>query len=182
MSRRAEIVYFDSPGPQNTDALLSIVAERVRQGDLNYVVVATTTGKTALRVAEVIASEDVQIIGVPFQSNLWDEHRRPDEGIAKQAKARGVKFIPDEPKVKYWHEVTGESTDSLRKFGQGIKVALEVIMMAVETRTIPAGEKVIGIGGSSQGADAAVLATAAGPGRIGDMFVHEILAKPGAKG
>ena len=90
--------------------------------------------------------------------------------------------MPDEPKVKYWHEVPGESADTLRKFGQGIKVALGVITMAVETRMIPAGEKVIGIGGSSQGADAAVVATAAGPDRIGDMFVHEILAKPGEKG
>lgn len=181
MSRRAEIVYFDSPGPQNTDALLSIVAERVRQGDLNYVVVATTTGKTALSAGEVVAGEDVQIIAVPFQSNYWEQHRKPDEGLVAQATARGVSFIPDEPKVKYWHEVPGESPDSLRKFGQGIKVALEVIMIAVETGMIPSGEKVIGVGGTSEGADAAVVATAAGPDKIGDLFVHEILAKPGEK-
>lgn len=178
MSQKAEIVYFDGPGPQNTDELMRLVGARLERGDVQHVAVATTSGRTALRAAELIDRPGVQIVAVAFQSDYWAQHGRPDQQIAKQAEARGVRFIPDRPKVTYWHEVAGESADSLRKFGQGIKVALEVIMMAVQTGLIPSGVRAIGIGGSSKGADAAVVATAAGPENLAALFVHEILAKP----
>ena len=178
MSQRAEIVYFDRPGLENTDELMGVVRDRLAQGDVQHVAVATTTGQTGLRAAELIDNPNVQITAVPFQSYYWGQHGKPDEKIVEQAEARGVRFIPDKPKLLYWHEVSGESADTLRKFGQGIKVALEVIVMAVQSGLIPAGAKTIGIGGSSKGADAAVVATAAGPDNLGTFFVHEILAKP----
>jgi hypothetical protein len=178
MSQRAEIVYFDRPGPRNTDELMGIIAKRLARGDVRHVAVATTSGRTALRAAELIHVPGVQIAAIAFQSEYWPDHGKPDEKVVKQAEARGVKFIPDQPKAKYWHEVNGESADSLRKFGQGIKVALESIMMAVETGLIPSGVKTIGVGGTAKGADAAVVATAAGPDNLGRLFVHEILAKP----
>jgi len=178
MSHRAEIVYFDHPGQQNTDELMVVVRERLTRGDIRHVAVATTTGRTVLRASELIDNPDVEFVGIPFQSEYWTRHGKPDQEIVRQAEARGVRFLPDQPKVLYWHEVDGESADTLRKFGQGIKVALEVIMMAVQAGLIPAGAKVVGIGGSSKGADAAVVATAAGAESLGDFFVHEILAKP----
>jgi hypothetical protein len=178
MSQKREIVYFDQPGRQNTDELFAVVAARLKQGDVEHVAVATTSGRTALRAAELIDSSGVQIAGIAFQSEYWPQHGKPDEAIVDKAEQLGVRFIPDQPKAAYWHEVSGESADTLRRFGQGIKVALEVIMMAVETGLVPAGAKTIGVGGSSRGADAAVVATAAGPDNIGAFFVHEILAKP----
>jgi hypothetical protein len=178
MSQNAEIIYFDRPGPENTDELMNLVRQRLARGDVKHVAVATTSGRTALRAAQLIDNASVQIAAIAFQSEYWGDHGKPDEQIAAEAEARGVRFIPDKPKVSYWHEAGGESADTLRKFGQGIKVALEVVMMAVEAGMIPAGAKAIGIGGSSKGADAAVVATAAGPEKIGEFFVHEILAKP----
>jgi len=38
---------------------------------------------------------------------------------------------------------------------------------------------VIGVGGSSKGADAALVVRAAPPGDIQSLWVHEVLCKPG---
>jgi hypothetical protein len=181
MTIKGEIVYFDRPGPENTDEVMAVVRGRVAGGDIQHVAVATTSGRTALRAAEIIDSPGAHICAIAFQSDYWPEYGKPDEQSTKKAESLGVRFIPDKPKVAYWHEVDGESADTLRKFGQGIKVAVEVIMMAVEAGLIPAGAKAIGVGGSSRGADAAVVASASGPDNLGEFFVHEILAKPIAK-
>jgi hypothetical protein len=62
--------------------------------------------------------------------------------------------------------------------GQGMKVAVEVVMQAVEVGHIRSGAKVIGIGGSSRGSDVAIVARAAGPEELSRFWVSEILAKP----
>ena len=86
--------------------------------------------------------------------------------------------MPDKPVAKYLKDIDGHSPDTLRCFGQGMKVAVEVIMQAVEVGHIQSGETVIGVGGSSKGSDVAIVARAAGPGNLSEMWISEILAKP----
>lgn len=47
-----KIFYFHRPGPHNTDNVIHAVKERVAEGDIRYIVVASITGQTALKVAE----------------------------------------------------------------------------------------------------------------------------------
>jgi uncharacterized protein len=142
------------------------------------VAVATTSGATALRARKLIAESHVAVLGICFQASNTS-HGPPEPEIRAEAQALGVQFIPDEPVVTYVREVPGESADTLRKFGQGIKVALEVVLMATEAGMVEQGAKVIGIGGSSKGADAAIVVRAASPETIKSLWVHEILCKPG---
>jgi len=65
--------YFADYGPQNTEEVIEAVAERLRDGDLSTLVVASTTGRTALKFAQQIGPELVRIICVsdPPQADCY---------------------------------------------------------------------------------------------------------------
>lgn len=173
------IVYFDKPGPANTDEVFRTVDRRVAEGGIAAVCVATTTGASALRARELVADKGVPVFGVSFQPDSPTSYPPPDAGIRAKAEALGVRFIPDQPVVTYLRELPADSPDTLRHFGQGIKVGMEVVMMAVQAGLIDEGATVIGVGGSKEGSDAAMVMRVAGPDHIGSLWVHEILCKPG---
>ncbi len=176
-SIRGSITYFRTPGQQNTEELARIVAERVRQGDIEAVAVATSSGRSALTVARAMP-EGTAVYGVNFQSAHWDRNSKPDPDIQREAEELGVVFMPDEPVARYLKNITGHSPDSFRRMGQGMKVAVEVIMQAVEVGHISSGAKAIGLGGTSRGSDVAIVARAAGPDELSRFWISEILAKP----
>lgn len=58
------ILYFHKPGPHNTDNVIHAAKERAKEGDVKYVVVASITGQTALRVAERLKGLGVFVVCV----------------------------------------------------------------------------------------------------------------------
>jgi hypothetical protein len=174
---RKSITYFTSKGRQNTEALMEVVAERLKEGDIEAVVVATTSGSTALKAGEMLP-KGTRVIGANFQAAYWNRHPSPDAAIRKKAEALGVKFMPEQPTAKYLNEISESIPDTLRRMGQGMKVAVEVTMQAVEVGFVAKGAKVIGVGGTSKGADVAVVVEAAGSSDFSSIWVSEILAKP----
>ncbi len=64
----------------------------------------------------------------------------------------------------------------LRLFGQGIKVAVEIAVMAADCAVVPTSEDIVAIGGSGTGADAAVVLKAAHQNNFFDLRVREIIA------
>ena len=178
---RRYITYFSETGAENTAEVARLAAERSGEGDIKALVVATTSGRTALTVARTTAGAvkaEIPLFAVNFQSPQWEKHAPPDPEIRARAEALGVRFIPEEPHVRYIREIPGHSPDSLRRLGQGVKVAVEVVMQAVEAGLIAAGERVIGIGGTSSGADVALVVIAAGPDQLDELRISEIIAKP----
>ena len=181
-----QTVYFSQKGKENTEELARIVAERATLGDISAVAVATSSGYSALTVAQAFQSTGtsatgtsatgtsaVPVFGVNFQSGT-----KLDDEIQAKAEAIGVCFMPDSPVALYLKDIDGHSPDSFRCFGQGMKVAVEVIMQAVEVGHIEKGERVIGVGGTAKGADVAIVARAAGPAELSSLWISEILAKP----
>jgi len=67
---------------------------------------------------------------------------------------------------------------TLRMFGQGTKVCVEVAVMALDAGLIPYGEPIIAIGGTGQGADTAIIITPSHAGSIFETKIHEIICKP----
>ena len=55
---------FDSPGAENTDAVLRCVLERLEPSDIQHVVVATTTGETGVRFLDLLEERSVQLVAV----------------------------------------------------------------------------------------------------------------------
>jgi hypothetical protein len=72
----------------------------------------------------------------------------------------------------------GIIAQTLRLFGQGMKVVVEIAAMAADAGVIPVDKDVLVIAGSGRGADTAVILRAANSHRIFDMVIKEIIAKP----
>jgi hypothetical protein len=77
--------------------------------------------------------------------------------------------------------------EAFRTFGQGMKVAVEVILIASDRGELALGEDVIGVGGTARGADTAIVARATRSNEIFSadetrrMEIREILAMPKRK-
>ncbi|NIO00358.1 MAG: hypothetical protein GTN93_34705, partial [Anaerolineae bacterium] len=67
---------------------------------------------------------------------------------------------------------------TLRLFSQGVKVCVEIAMMAADSGLVPVDKPVVSVAGSHAGSDTAMVITPATSNRIRDMKLHEILAKP----
>lgn len=53
--------FFESYGEENTDDVINTVVERLRNGDIKSVVVASCTGKTTIRVAEKLLKSKMKV-------------------------------------------------------------------------------------------------------------------------
>ena len=69
----------------------------------------------------------------------------------------------------------------LRLFCAGVKVAVEVTLMAADAGAIPVDKDVVAIAGSWRGADTAILIRPANTTNFLDLDIHEIIAKPFTK-
>ena len=68
--------------------------------------------------------------------------------------------------------------DTLRLFGQGMKVAVECAIMAADAGTL-SGSRIVSMGGTGRGIDTAIVMT---PGHSATLFeqvkIHEVICKP----
>jgi hypothetical protein len=67
---------------------------------------------------------------------------------------------------------------TLRIFGQGVKVAVEVALMAADAGLIRTDEDIISTGGTATGLDAALLLRPTNSARFFDLKVREVICKP----
>ena len=68
--------------------------------------------------------------------------------------------------------------DTLKMLGQGMKVGVEISLMAMDNGAVPYGEEIIAVGGCSHGADYAITLI---PGHSNNLFetkVIDIICKP----
>ena len=177
-----KIVYFENQGKENTQEVIELALERARDRKIKKIVLASTRGETAQSFLEKVSGSDIQIIVVPWQYGFKKEGNPfPLELVEKiRAEKHMVHFgtMLFHTDSLYGSEVPHALANILRIFGQGIKVVVEIIMMACDGGLIIAGEKVIAVSGTHAGADTAVVATAANSNRINTLKINEIICKP----
>ena len=67
---------------------------------------------------------------------------------------------------------------TLRLFGEGTKVCVEIAIMAADAGLIPVDREVITIGGTGRGAETALVMKPATASRFFNLEIREIIAKP----
>src|SRR5450759_344091 len=158
------ILYFDQPGKANTDATLAIARSRAVQLGIHQVVVASTHGFTAKRVKEIFKGLDVEIIAVPinaaFQEEGWVMH--PAE--YDELHSLGIKVLTsihalgDDVNTAFSSATPSVIVrETLYTFCQGMKVAVEIALMAADAGLLDMAHEVIAIAGTSSGADTAIV-------------------------
>jgi len=167
-------VYFTEPGPENTDDVVKAVAERVENGDIKIVIVASSSGKTGAKFAEALKGK-AKVIAIAGR-------KMNREFKGKLVELGGVAF--EEGPLVLQKVDMNDVRNTLYILGQGFKVAVEVILIAVDKGLIKPYSDVIGVGGSGDGADTAIVARSTFTKEIFDkdpskrLEVKEIIAMP----
>ncbi len=68
--------------------------------------------------------------------------------------------------------------ETLYRFSQGMKVAVEVSLMVADAGLIPVDREVIAIAGTGEGADMAIVLQPAYTRKFHELKIKEIIAKP----
>jgi len=170
----SRIIYFEKPGPQNTDLVVDTVAERLKKGDMKHIVVASDSGETALKLAKA-AKGKATIVDISMET--------VSKSIRAELEKLGVKILENQiPAFRAKDLVPTKAT--YYTLGQGFKVAVEVITMAATEGLLKLYSDAIGVGGTGEGADTAIVARATKPEEMfadetrKKMEVREILAMP----
>lgn len=178
---------FAQTGRDNTAEVAKAAVEAARAHKIGHIVVASNKGETvrALPVQEGI--------GVVCVTHAFG-YPRPGEMEMPQAEREelertGVRVLTTS------HVLSGAErglskkyggihpveviADTLRMFGAGTKVCVEVAVMALDAGLLPYGEPVVAVGGTGRGADTALILTPAHASEILNVKIHEYICKPG---
>ncbi|MCC6028379.1 MAG: hypothetical protein LM574_07360 [Archaeoglobus sp.] len=186
-----KIFYFEKPGPQNTEITLKLAFERARELGIKYVVVASSYGETAKRALEFL-NGDIKLVVVTYHTGFIEEGKNTMDAETEHfLRSRGVTI------VRQSHVLSGIERSISRKlggvsrveaiaealrslFGHGLKVCVEIAIMAADSGAIPITE-VISIGGRARGADTAVVIRPAHMNNFFDAQIKEIICMPREK-
>ena len=180
-------VYFEQAGPANTDRTLEIAKTRAEQLGIRAVIVATTIGATGARAAEVFHGYDLVVVShshgfkAPNTQELTDANRAAI--LASGAKLLTCQHAFGGVSRAVRKEFGTYMLDEmiafvLRNFSQGVKVGVEMTVMAADAGMVKAGEPAIAIAGTGRGADTAIVVIPANAQDFFDFRVQEILCKP----
>lgn len=180
-------VYFEQPGQVNTERTLEIAKVRAEQLGIRSVMVATTNGATGVRAAQVFQGNGLIVVThshgfkTPNTQELTDENRAA-------ILASGAKLLTAQHAFGGIGRAVRKEFDTytldeliafvLRNFSQGVKVCVEMAVMAADAGLVKVGEPAIAIAGTGRGADTALVLIPANAQDFFDFRVLEILCKP----
>jgi hypothetical protein len=191
MQKMSEImvqsVYFEKQGRGNTERTLQIAKARAEELGIRTILVATTSGATGVRAAEEFQGFNVVVVthstgfNQPNVQELTEKNRGAIEAaggkiLTCQHALGGVGRAVRKKLGTY--ELEEIIAYTLRIFGEGMKVACEITLMAADAGLVRADEPAIAIAGSGRGADTAVVLRPANAQTFFDMRIMEILCKP----
>ena len=179
-------MYFDKPGKDNTQQTLKLAAQRAKELEIKEVVVASSTGYTAHQAVEIFDGPQLTVVTYhmgfkePFKSIMPEEVKEDlhKQGVTVVAASHALSGV--ERSIAKKHSGVYPvliMADTLRLFGQGTKVAVEVAVMAADAGAL-SGNDIIAIGGSGHGADTALVLKPAHQNNFFDLRIREIICKP----
>ncbi len=180
---------FETPGPHNTGETLKVALERAQALGIRQVVVASSHGETARRAHALMAPHGIRIIAVTL-AHGWESLGWCMDTETKEAlRALGVEVVTgihalgDGVGSAFSDKWGGRAPeeivrDTLYTFCQGMKVAVECVLMAADAGLLDMSQEAIGIAGTSDGADTAIVVKPAYPRTFLDLQIREVLAKP----
>jgi hypothetical protein len=176
-----KIVYFETGGKDNTEKTLNLAIERAKARGIKKLVVASTRGDTARQAAELLEGTGMKMVVVPHQPGFMSGAKFPAD-LAAELEAQGhvVHFgtMLFHTEQFYRMETPRAMADLLRTFCQGMKVCVEIVLMATDGGRVEIGEEIVVVAGSGRGADTAVVALAASSTRLAELHITEIICKP----
>lgn len=189
-----EIVYFARAGAGNTEGVIQAVQQRAKELRIVHVVIASDSGETTLKFWEALRGTGMKLISVCEHAGYGGgDETSISEEARKELESKEIKVLVAS------HALSGVSRSIAKKFGgitpveviaqtlrlfggEGIKVAVEISVMAADAGLIPTNQEIIAVGGSGSGADSAIVLKAAHMNNFFDLEIREIIVKPRQRG
>jgi hypothetical protein len=180
--------YFTEPGPVNTDAALEAAKRRAKDLNIGKILVSSCSGATARKALDVFGG-DYSIIVVTHVTGFKEpDYQELPEDERTYLLGRGAQVLTSEHAFggvgRAFRNKTGTYqideviAYTLRTFGQGTKVAIEIALMAADAGLVRTDEDIISIGGTTQGVDTALVLRATNTHTFFDLKVKEVICKP----
>jgi len=161
---KREVLYFDESSPDNTEETIAAVKEVVDALKLKYVIVATGTGSTGVKVAEAFKGTGVKVVVVTEYAgavDLVEKNLKKIRDLGGEVVTSMHSFLSVEESIPRLHPgyTSGNMivSDTLRRFSQGTKVTAEIAMMATDAGAVPEGVEVAAMAGTGGGCDTAYV-------------------------
>jgi len=181
-------VYFPRAGERNTSEVLGTILKAIEERNIADVIVPSCSGATALKAAETLGNR-ANLICVTHVTGFSEPNvqEMPAEMRAKLEKM-GVKVITCQHafggvgrairKKLGTYQIDEIIAYTLRTFSQGVKVAIEIALMAADAGYVRTDRDCISAGGTATGIDTALILKPANSADFFDLKVREILCKP----
>lgn len=179
---------FPKPGPANTVDVINVVDRRSKELSVERVIVATCSGKTAFEARRRL-DPSLKIIAVTHVTGFSEPNiQELSEESRLELKAQGVNVLTcghafggvgrGVRNKLGTYQIDELIAHTLRLFGQGTKVAVEIALMAADAGLVRTDEDLISIGGTASGADTALVIRPATSAHFLDLKVREVICKP----
>jgi len=180
--------YFHKPGGKNTKVVLEAVSKRAKALSIRKVLIASVSGRTVFEALKTL-DKDIDIIAVSHVAGYAKpDLQELDEKAKRELESQGVKVLTCQHAFGGvgrgvrnkldTYQIDEIMAHTLRVFGQGVKVAIEVTLMAADAGLVRTDEDVISVGGTAQGVDSALVLKPANSARFFDLKVREVICKP----
>jgi hypothetical protein len=180
--------YFRKPGKSNTGDVLDAAAALAAEIGIGTVIVPSVSGRTALAAREAFGME-MRIIAVTHVAGFeGPDIQEMRETARKRLESAGVRVFTGQHAFGGvgravrnklgTYQIDEILAYTLRTFGQGTKVAVEVALMAADAGLVRTDEDVIALGGTYAGADTALVIGPANSARFFDLKIREVICKP----
>ena len=182
-------VYFQKPGSINTRRTLEIAADRAEDLDVRSIVVPSASGATGVEALPYFKKRKRNLIIVTHSTGfLKPDFQQLLPEFREKIELEGAKILTCQHamggigravrKKLETYQLDEIMAYTLRVFGEGTKVAVEIALMAADAGLISTLEPCLSLGGTGQGVDTAILLRPAHAQNFFDLRILEILAKP----
>jgi len=184
----AKITYFKESGPANTERALALANQRARELGIATALVASTTGKTArLAVEKLDGFKEIIIVTHVYGFTEPDGQEFPED-IRAFVEGKGARVLTAQHPLGGVNRAIRQTTNTyqvdeviantLRIYGQGMKVILEMCMMAADAGLVSTRIPVIAMAGTKHGTDYAAVVKPANSFRFFDLRILEWICCP----
>jgi len=180
-------LYFEKSGRVNTEPLLRFVSRYATKRRVKDIIVASTTGETGAKASRILTGFNLVVVTHHFgfpgpgKSELLERHRRKILASGARIFTGTHALSGPERAIRRRLNTVGPLeliAHTYRTFGEGMKVCVEIALMAADAGLIPTDRDVISIAGTGRGADTAILLKPATSSDFLDLKIREIIAKP----
>jgi hypothetical protein len=180
--------YFRKPGKANTADVLEAAAARAAELGIATVIVPSVSGRTALAARQAFG-KGARVIAVTHVAGFeGPDIQEMGESARKRLESAGVRVFTGQHAFGGvgravrnklgTYQVDEIMAYTLRTFGQGTKVAVEIALMAADAGLVRTAGDVIALGGTYAGVDTALVVRPANSARFFDLKIREVICKP----